>query len=293
MRKMKQWQDRLGTGMTLLQMPASKKNRADVRKRDLRSAGSVTAAQIIHEAGFTAQKPLLLCGDIRRNYPVLRQMTKMAGKPFVIIGTRVDFTNSCLLDLPTDWDENTLRPNLPSGSGRITVTPSMYLDLKQCVSEWDSHYPVLCLGNGLQLDTELLNLLHAQNGYLLSTDSLYRSVRSVDGDKLTPSELLFSMSYILVSSIGSAAKELLTVIPSYEQEKLTNTLDFSGHGDSPYSSFRGGCCRNGLGFRLSQSRTVESKPILTQDELTRMQALHLSLLYNAETAGHWTANIKR
>ena len=108
---------------------------------------------------------------------------------------------------------------------------------------------------------------------------------------MTPSELMASMSYLVISSAGSGAKELISVLPNYEQEKITNTTDLSGHGDSPYQTHRHH--HRGLGLRLSQSRTLETKPILTQEQLTDMQNSRITLIYNAETAQTWTAKITR
>ena len=281
-------------GMALLRLPVTKKDSVNVRRRAISDTGSMTAAQVIRKTGISSRKPILLCGDANKNLPLLSQLLKMSEKPYVLLGTKIDFgERSCLSDLPTDWDAEKPTQKLPSGSGMITLKPSAQtnVDLKVCLPEWDSHLIVMCLGNGLQLDTELINLLHAQGSYILLTESLFRSVKSAEGNKLTPSELMASMSYLVISSAGSGAKELLSVLPHYEQEKITNTTDLSGHGDSPYQTHRHH--HRGLGLRLSQSRTLETKPILTQEQLTDMQNSHITLIYNAETAQTWTAKITR
>jgi hypothetical protein len=101
------------------------------------------------------------------------------------------------------------------------------------------------------------------------------------------------MDYILVSSIGTSAKNLMSVLPSYECEKITNTTDLSLHQDSPNNDFDNMHHRNGGGLRFGQSRTQETKCIITQDDLTRMQDNNTMLIYNAKAAHTWVARIMR
>lgn len=118
-----------------------------------------------------------------------------------------------------------------------------------------------------------------------------RSVKNNDGCRLTPEELLLSMDYMIISSIGMAAKDLVSVLPSYECEKVTNTTDFSLHQESPQLSDYHH--RNGGGFRISQSRALETKPILTQTDLRSMQDNNTMIIYNAKATHTWVARLVR
>ena len=110
---------------------------------------------------------------------------------------------------------------------------------------------------------------------------------------MTAEELLASMDYIIVSSIGTSAKSLMAVLPSYECEKVTNTTDFTLHRDSPNRDLGNNHHRNGGGLRFGQARTTESKCIFTHDDLTRMQDNNTMLIYNAKEAHTWVARIAR
>lgn len=136
-----------------------------------------------------------------------------------------------------------------------------------------------------------LNLLNGVGNYMLLTEMLYRSVKATDGIQLTPEDLLSSMDYILVSSIGTAGKELIKVLPDYEYEKITNTTDVSLHRDEPHEYKDGRHHRNGGGVRFSQSKSLESRCIFSQDDLVKMQDSNSMLIYNARYVHTWVAKI--
>jgi hypothetical protein len=148
---------------------------------------------------------------------------------------------------------------------------------------------ILCLGNGLQMDAELLNLLNGHGQYLLVSEALSRSVKG----SLKVKELLTAMDNILVGSIGTSAKDLLAVLPTYEWEKSTNTTDYSFHRNDAGLLFGGYHAHSGTGFRFSQSRTLETRSIVTEDELRRLQETSAIFVYNARTARAWVARIVR
>lgn len=284
-----------GLGMALLRIPAGKRDRENKKRRDVVDLGQTTAAQMLSVTGICPDAPLLLSGRHNKTFPILRQLVKMAAVPCLLIGTRRDLEQSCLLGLDLDWTSETPGSRLSKGSGALCLRPGAEtsLALKEYLPGWDTHLSVLCLGNGLQVDTELLNLLNGTGRYILLSEALGRSVKGSEGSKLTLEELLLSMDYIVISSIGMAAKELVAALPSYECEKVTNITDFSLHQDSPQSSIEGHHHRNGGGFRLSQSRSLEPKPILTQDDLRSMQNNNTVMIYNARAAHTWVARIVR
>jgi len=282
-----------GTGMALLRIPIGKTSSVDSKRRGIGDLGRTTAAQMLSATGMRPDSPILLSGRHNKTFPVLRQLVKMTSVPCLLIGTRRDLEQSCLLDLGLDWISETPRSRLSSDSGALYLRPGAEtnLALKEYLPGWDDHLLILCLGNGLQVDAELLNLLNGLGRYILISESLSRSVKGGEGYRLTPEELLSSMDYMVISSIGTAAKDLVSVLPSYECEKVTNTTDFSLHQNSPQLSDHHH--RNGGGFRISQSRARETKPILTQDDLRSMQDNNTLVIYNSRAAHTWVARLVR
>ena len=110
------------------------------------------------------------------------------------------------------------------------------------------------------MDQEVLNLLNGVGHYMLISENLQRGIKCFDGVKMSASELLESMDYIIISSIGTAGKELLKVLPEFEYEKITNSMDFSYHHDAP------------LDMRMSQQGPPAADLVNTLDreELTRI-----------------------
>jgi hypothetical protein len=100
------------------------------------------------------------------------------------------------------------------------------------------------------------------------------------------------MDYVLVTSIGSSAKDLLQVLLTYEYEKITNTTDLSLHQDAPQMTSGSYHHRNGGGFRLSQSKTMDEKCIFSQDGIRKMQDNGEMLIYNAKTSHTWVAKLR-
>lgn len=167
------------------------------------------------------------------------------------------------------------------------------LIMKEYVPEWaNDRLIVLCLGNGLQMDGDLLNILNGAGAYVLLAESLPRSVKANGDAKISVADLLSSMEYIVASSAGIAAKDLASVLPSFDYEKVTNKLDFSlhRHGGSPYTE-RMHYTNSGCGIHLGQSRTEETKPVLTEGDLQFLQKENKMLACNVRGAGICTARI--
>lgn len=282
-------------GMPLLRLPIGKRDSANQKKRNIGNLGVTTAAHMLSATGITPNAPILLCGPHSKAFPVLRQLIKMSPIPCLVVGTRRDFEGSCLSDFPIGWSESDVPPSLPNGNGRLVLRPGgeTNLRLKDALLNWDSHLVILCLGNGLQVDSEFLNLLNGLGQYVIVTASLNRSIKGSEGYQLSAEDLLSSMDYILASAVGMAAKDFLAIIPTYECEKVTNTADFSTYQDAPDHTFGYHRHRNGSGFRVSQSRSLEIKSLLTQEDLTKMQHSNTLFIYNARAAWTWVARISR
>lgn len=125
---------------------------------------------------------------------------------------------------------------------------------------------------------------------MLISENLQRGIKGFDGVKMSASELLESMDYIMISSIGTAGKELLKVLPEFEYEKITNSMDFSYHHDAPHEH-KGKHHRNGGGLSLNQSKTRESRCIFTEEDLREMQDFNKMLIYNTQYSHAWIAKV--
>lgn len=282
-------------GLNLLSLPIGKKDSVNTARKNIADLEMTTSANMIRATGIKANSPMLMCGKYNKLYPVLKQILRMTEMPYVLMGTQKDFETSFLGTIPTEWRECQIVSNLPDGNGIISVRPgaeTAYM-MKEAMVNWYDRLVILCLGNGIQVDQELLNILNSLGSYIIVSEALNRSIRGSEGCRMTAEELLSAMDYILVSSIGTSAKSLMAVLPSYECEKITNTTDFSLHQDSPNNELGSIHHRNGGGLRFGQARTQESKCIFTQDDLTRMQDNNTMLIYNAKAAHMWVARITR
>lgn len=279
-------------GTAILSLPSTKNNRANNMRRNVVDMESTSAAHVIGATGIRTEDPMIFCGKHNKAVPVLRQLVKQSSRPFVLLGTRRDLgDDSCLRALDAQWESEQFSYDLPDGNGILVLgsDAQTYLDLKECISKWDSHLIIFCVGNGLQVDQELLNLLNSVGHYILLSESLQRSVKSTEGNKMTASDLLSSMEYILVSSIGTAGKDLLKVLPDFEYEKITNVLDLSVHQASGHKHGRER--HNGGGLGLSQSKTQESRCIFTQEDLGKMQDANMLIIHNASASHTWVARV--
>lgn len=283
------------SGLSLLSLSIGKNDSVNTARKNIADLEMTTSANMISVTSVKTNSPMLMCGKYNKLYPVLKQMLRMQEIPYVLVGTQKDFETTFLDLIPTDWRDSQIVSNLPEGNGMITVRPgteTVYM-MKDAMVNWYDRLVILCLGNGLQVDQELLNILNSLGSYIIVSEALSRSIRGSEGCRMTVDELLSSMDYILVSSIGTSAKSLMSVLPSYECEKVTNTTDFSLQRDSPNNALGNIHHRNGGGLRFGQARTTESKCIFTQDDLTRMQDNNTMLIYNARAAHTWVARIAR
>lgn len=87
--------------------------------------------------------------------------------------------------------------------------------------------------------------------------------------------------------IFSAVETLLQVLPSYESERVTNSIGFNTHHD------RGGMMgrHGGSGFSFGQNREVVTKPVLSQDDLTGLRNNSEFLVYNQDLMRLWVGKI--
>lgn len=284
-------------GMSMLSLPVGKRECSNEKKRAICDLEGVSASQMISAVGLRPNCPTILCGAYNKSCLLLRQMLRMSRLPVVLVETERDL-EMLPLDVHKNWEKNHPVQMLPDNDGVLRLSPNVesVLELKECLSGWGTHMIVLFIGTGLQLDAELMDLLNAHGNYILMTNSLFRGIKSSEGSRLSPADVLSSMDYIVISSIGAAARELVAVLPTYESEQVTSTADVSLFSRSPRTHngssgrHRGG---SGNGLSLSQSRSLETKPILSQDDLRKMQDENVMLLYNVKEGHTYTARLIR
>ena len=277
---------RSDTGMHLLALPTTSADTENTYRKNIVDAGTVSAARMLSAAGILPRETLV-CGPPGRTFPVIEALQQQSRLPFVLIGTKRDLTASPLLRLPVQWESTTLPAELPEGSGRITIRPADFgMDMMQLADWGGSHLILLCLGQGLSATAELMDHLNAAGHYVLIASTLSRAVSYSSGG-LSVEALLRSMHYLIASTIGGEAETLLHVLPTYESEKVTNSLDFNAHRD------RGGMMgrHSGRGLSLGQNREVVTKPVLTQDDLARLRSGSEFLVYNQDLLRLWVGKI--
>lgn len=270
---------RSNRGMHLLALPTTHADAENTRRKNIQDGGTTTASRLLAQARVLPQEALV-CGSPGRIFPVVEALQRQSSCPFVLIGTARDLTDSPLLRLPVQWQDTVLPDRLPEGSGRITINPGEFgMGMMQMADWGGTHTILLCLGQGLSASTELLDALNACGDYVLLCSSLSRAVPSRTGG-LTTEGLLRSMRYLVVSSAGGDAQTLLQVLPSYESERVTNSVGFNTH-----------CDRGGIGFSFGQNREVVTKPVLSQDDLTGLRNNSEFLVYNQDLMRLWVGKI--
>ena len=268
--------------LPLLRFPSGKHNKFNDKQRNIQNLQTMSSAQVIAMTGITPERPMIFCGKYQKSIPVILQLLKMTDRPFLLIGNRRDIhENSVFSLLESKADHVSLDQTLPETNSVLILNSDgdSYLLLKDYLTRVTLHIPIVCVGNGLALDYDILHLLNSIGQYILLSESLYRSIKHTDTCSMAVTELLSCMDYIIISSIGAAGKELLKVVPEYDIEKTTNTVDLSLQKDSP-DTFLFKRHHKGHALRLSQSSTLELKPILTQKDLLDLQATNTMLIYN-------------
>ena len=266
--------------------------KANAKRKNIIDLGSVTAAEMIASADINIDGPILICGRYNKTFPVFHRLVSMSKIPFVLIGTKKDFDNSCLKREKTEWETNVPSRNLQQGNGLLILKPSSdtYLTLKEYMADWNTHLVVICFGGGLQTDGELFNLLNGLGNYVILSEALGRSIKKNDGWGINEKDILAAMKYIVVSFIGTSASALLEVLPSYMQEKFIENI---GYNESEGSSGRifMRYYHGGSGFHFGKQRAFETGKILSDDDLVNLQDENKMVVYNTDNRHVWVMRI--
>lgn len=286
---------RYPNGLPLLRLPVTARHRSEERRKDLQDLGSLTASAALERTAIVPDGPIACCGSKNRFAELLRALVKRSPLPFVFIGTERDLDSGCILALEPGWTAKKVSARLPDGSGAVVLdagNEDTHLALLDTLPKWRDHLVILSLGSGLQADQAMLDQLNTLGTYVLLCDSLGRSVRGTDGSRLTPGELLRAMDYLLISSAGLSAGELLEVLPTYQSERICNTIDLSTRRPETHPWQGRGCGLDRGGLGMSQARSLEEKPLVTQDELRTMQRSGKLLVHNARSSMTWNVKIR-
>ena len=282
-------------GLNLLRLPVTARHRSEERRRELGELGSLTASAALARTGVGPDGPIACCGSKNRFAALLGALAKRSPRPFVIVGTEQDMESGCISALEPAWTRKGISGRLPGGSGALVLDPGSedtHLALMDALPGWRDHLVILCLGSGLQLDMAMLDQLNTLGTYVLLCESLGRSVRGTEGARLPPGELLRAMDHLLISSAGLSAGELLEVLPTYQSERITNTVDLSARRPETHPRKGRGCGLDRGGLGMSQSRSLEENPIVTQDELRTMQRAGQLIINNSRTSMTWIVKIR-
>ena len=272
--------------ISAISLPVTSLNTRNTAAHPAINIGSCTPFQAFDKVGITNEGTVCIVGNPQRSIGIAKALQRRNRKPLLFIGTSTDI--NCLSSfLSPEWFIDKAESDLPSGNGAILFSNphSSYLELCEYIYEWQQEYFVLLhLGKGLKVDIEVINRINPSTQCLILCDSIPQSIRKSESHTLTPLEFMKEMSYLLVSSIGSSSKDLVELLPTYQYEKVTNTLNVNTYsGKSLLNPFHG---HRGHGFTFSQARNMEyKKSTFEVDDLKKIFDAGYMLAYNSETDG--------
>lgn len=267
-------------GLKLLAAPVTEADKVNNKRRGIIDTGRVTAAQLLSRGEIPCDGPMLFCGSSSRSFGVIKQTALRSQRPVLLVGTEDGLLDSCFLSFNPEWTIHDPSTSLQSGCGCMVLEPCIETinALEDCVSHWRSHYPVLFLGNGLMLNSNLFDQLNMLGSYAIVSSSLNRSIRRDSEATFQLDTLIKCMEMVVVSSAGSACDDLISVLPVYNKVKAVNTMNYQGFqnrlGKNSKRRMHGG----GLG--ISQARSEEPTPYFTEDELRRFVKENKTLFFS-------------
>lgn len=267
----------------LISAPVTSANFRNTRNHPAIELGNCTPFQLLSSAGISHDGMVCMIGDPSRGIGITKALIRRERKPFLLLGA--SNRDSLYYSLTPDWTKDTAQLSLPTGNGAILFSDpfSSYLELCEYLKRWAQNYfLILHLGNGLQIGVEVLDRLCSLGQCLLICDSIPQSLRESEARVVSPVEFMKKMRYLFVSSIGSSSKELVELLPTYQYEKISNTVSFNTYKGGPIlpSLFRG---HRGQGISVSQTRTTDfKKSIYETDDLKKLFDDGYMLIYNEE-----------
>lgn len=277
-------------GLSLISAPVTSSDRANNRARGIKDLGCITGAQLLRALGHAGNGPLLFCGSQSSAFPLIRQAALSSEKPFLLVGMERSLRDSCFLSLGPDWTHANAKISPPPGSGCFMLSPGQeaHLELKESLPGWGDYYVILLPGNGLQLDGNDLDLLNALGSYALVTDQITRCFAVSNETGLPLSRVFESMELIIYKNPDAGVRELVTVLPTIQMVNAVNAMDYSSYRNGLGVAY--GTPMRGRGLRLSQSRSVENKPVLEEDQILKALRRGRSVIIEMAKRSVWIAD---
>jgi len=288
-------------GMPFFRWYVGENEKVNTKRRGVIDLGYTYPEIIVDKTGIRPDAPLMYCGAQDEAYKIVRELIRKTNKPFLLIGTKRDLERSPLLNLDRHaWCADHPVSHISTGNGIMELSSGSgetFLELERYIHGWGSHLLIICLGNGLQVDAELLNRLDAIGTYILISNALGRSIRNQEGSKLSVRELLSRMDYLFVTSAGNSTRDLSDILPVFQYEKYTDHMDIDFHQDGPVKKSRQNMSinigkRRNAGIVAGQARTLEERKIFMEDELFDLQRRGGILIYKAMGAHVWVAEVR-
>ena len=256
--------------------------------------GVCTPFQLLSKAEISNKGTVCVIGSMSREMGIVKAMVRRSSHPYLFLGTAAD-RDLVRSTLSPDWmqDAEEISDRLPEGNGMLFFFRpyNAYLELYRYMEMCGQDYfPVLHLGNGLQIGVEVLDLICAFPQSLILCEAVPESLRSNENRTMTPQEFLKRMKYLLVSSAGASAKDLIEVLPTYQHENVSRTTNYNVYGGS--SIFHPLSGHRGHGFTIGKTRAMDyRKSVLEMDEMQRIFDRGAMLVYNAMRNGVYAVRI--
>lgn len=280
------------TDIRALSGPVTSRNSRNASNHPAAYLGNCTPSQIFNHIRLSNNYTACVVGNPARGIGIAKALIRQSGKPFLFIGPKKD-ENSQFAVLQPDWTMNSVQSTFPTGNGAVFLSrpTAAYLELCEFFEEWcQEYFVVLHLSGGFQIGPELLNLLSGAEQCLIFSDSVPSSLRSNETRTLTPKEFFTQMSHLFVFSTGVETRDLIEVLPTYQYERISNSMNFNHFKSrSIFHPFRS---HAGNGMSWGQTRTMEyKKSLFEMDELKKIFDDGTSLLYDAKSNSVYLAQI--
>lgn len=270
------------TEIPVVSAPITSSNLRNACNQPVIDLGRCTPFQMLGNAEVDQNGTVCVIGEPERSIRIARALIRRSRKPFLLVGPSEKHC-SVLLSLKPDWVHKTASPNPAAGNGAFLLEKphSAYLEVSEYLEDWSqNHFLVLYLASGFQIGPHLLDLLGTTGQCLVICESVPQAVRSDEGLALTVKDFLQKMDYLMVFGAGSATKELIELLPTYQYERIQNTTTVNTY--SGRSAFHPLHRHRGHGTALGQIRSIDDKKSLFEmQELQKISAAGTMLLYCA------------
>lgn len=280
------------TDIAAIRPPITARNRRNAKNRPVIELGNCTPSQLFNHIGLAHTGTVCVIGNPARGMGIAHAMIRRSRKPYLLIGPATD-KQSVFRVLEPEWMMESAQAALPPGNGAILFAKpySSYLELCEYFEAWSKDYfLILHLSGGVQVGPEVLNLLNSAQQCLIFCDSVPQSLRNNESRAITPKEFLSQISYLFVSSAGVAAKDLIELLPTYQYERVSNSMNLNGF--KSHSIFHPFHSHRGHGISWGQTRTMEyKKSLFEMDELQHLFDNGVLLSFAARTNSVFLASL--